>query len=392
MNIMEFKAELEKLEIPIQYRSFQVGHAPSLPYLIFYENDSDNIFADNSNWFDVLNVVCELYADEKDIELETKLQKLFYYNEIEYNSTETFIDSENMYLKAYDVVITFDSLADVQEKEVDKTNLKTLVDYIETLKADNYEIDGFSKLEIVLAYAKAVLIDSEATQDEVYENEIDLLNALNQLIFIVVEVDKTQLRLQIDYVKTLSSTEWTTESWGVLKIALANAEDTYIDDNATQSDVNNVLNKLFEAFKNLQKPTGGFEKGVNLYAPLSWQAQGFVGGLNYATGEVDDYKWYIHSDFIKIPDVAFSLTMQTKGSDSIYTHFYDDEKRSIGREYIYDNYKTFEIIRKARYIRIYSSLQTPSSILINKNKIEFGEFTDWTIAKEDEEYMRLQLI
>ena len=152
---MEFKAELEQLEIPIQYKAFASGQAPQLPYLIFYENDSDNIFADNSNWFDVLNVVCELYADNKDIELETKLQKLFYDLEIQYNSTETFIDSENMYLKAYDVTITFDSLAGVQEKEIDKSNLKTLVGYVKTLKSDNYEVDGFSKLQTVLAYAKS---------------------------------------------------------------------------------------------------------------------------------------------------------------------------------------------------------------------------------------------
>ena len=78
MNLMEFKAELEQLGIPIQYRSFASGQAPQLPYLIFYENDSDNVFADNHNYYDVLNVICELYADEKDIELEIKLQKLFY--------------------------------------------------------------------------------------------------------------------------------------------------------------------------------------------------------------------------------------------------------------------------------------------------------------------------
>ena len=181
MNLMQFKAELEQLDIPIQYRAFSVGQAPELPYLIFYVNDSDNVFADNSNWFDVLNVICELYTDNKDIELETKIQKLFYDNEIEYNSTETFIDSENMYLKAYDVTITFDSLADVKEKEVDKSNLKSLIDYVETLKSDNYEVDGFSKLQIVLAYAKAILIDDEATQDEVTENVSGLINALGQL-------------------------------------------------------------------------------------------------------------------------------------------------------------------------------------------------------------------
>ena len=181
MNLMEFKAELEKLEIPIQYRAFESGHAPELPYILFYENDSDNVFADNHNYYDVLNVSCELYTDNKDIELETKLQKLLYDLEIEYNSQETYIDSENMYLKAYDVQITFDSLAGVQEKEIDKTNLKTLIDYVETLNSANYEVDGFSKLETVLAYSKAILIDDEATQDEVTENVSGLINALGQL-------------------------------------------------------------------------------------------------------------------------------------------------------------------------------------------------------------------
>ena len=391
MNLMEFKSELEKLGIPVQYRAFQVGQAPELPYLIFYENDSDNIFADNSNWFDVLNVVCELYADEKDIELETKLQKLLYDLEIEYNSTETYIDSENMYLKAYDVQITFDSLAEVKAKEIDKSNLKSLIDYVETLKVDVYESASFNELETVLAYAKAILIDSEATQDEVDLNEIELLNALNGLI--MLKIDKTQLKSLVDYVRTLSTVDYTTSSWDVLRVALENAETVYVNDNAKQNEVNDVLNKLFEAFKNLQKPAGGFEKGVNLYAPLSWQAQGLYGGLDYSTGEVNDHTFYIHSDFIKIPDESPSVSMQTKGSDSIYIFIYDENKMFIKNEYIYgDVGKTFEILRKARYIRMYSYLQTPSSVLINKTKIEFGEKTDWTIAPEDEEYMKLQLI
>ena len=393
MNLMEFKSELEQLEIPIQYRAFESGQAPELPYIIFYENDSDNIFADNSNWFDVLNVVCELYTDEKDIELETKLQKLLYDLEIEYNSTETFIDSENMYMKAYDVVITFDSLADVKEKEINKTNLKTLVDYVETLKSDAYEVDGFSKLETVLAYSKAILIDEETTQDEVDENEIELLNALNGLILIIVEIDKTQLKSLVDYVRTLSTVDYTAETWDVLRVALVDAEAVYVNDNAKQNEVNDVLNKLFEAFKNLQKPTGGFEKGVNLYAPLSWQAQGLYGGLDYSTGEVNDHTFYIHSDFIKIPDESSSVSIQTKGSDSIYIFIYDENKMFMKNEYVYgDVSKTIEILRKARYIRTYSYKQTPSSILINKTKIEFGEKTDWTIAPEDEQYMNLQLI
>ena len=392
MNLMEFKAELEQLEIPIQYRAFQVGQAPELPYLIFYENDSDNVFADNHNYYDVLNVSCELYTDEKDIELETKLQKLFYDLEIQYNSTETYIDSENMYLKAYDVVITFDSLAEVKEKEIDKSNLKTLIDYVKTLKSDAYEVDGFSKLETVLAYAKAVLIDMETAQDEVDEIEIELLNALNGLI--VLKIDKTQLKSLVDYVRTLSTVDYTAESWSVLRVSLANAEAVYVNDNAKQNEVNDVLNKLFEGWKNLQKQTGGFEKGVNLYAPLHWQAQGFAGGLNEYTGENKSNSWQTQSDFIKIPQIAFEITGATNGSDSFRILIYDYDKKIIGYEYFYNSgtHKTFTIPKKAGYIRITGDKQTPSSILINQTKIEFGELTDWTIAKEDEEYMQLQLI
>lgn len=391
MNIMEFKAELEKLDIPIQYRAFSVGQAPELPYLIFYENDSDNIFADNHNYYDVLNVACELYADNKDIELETKLQKLLYDLEIQYNSTETLIDSENMYLKAYDVVITFDSLAEVKAKEIDKSNLKTLIDYVETLKSDNYEVDGFSKLETVLAYAKAIMIDSEATQDEVDEIEQDLMVTLNGLV--ALGIDKTQLKSQIDYVKTLAPSDYTAETFYSLEIALQNAEAAYIDDNATQSNINDVLNKLFEAFISLKKSEVVLEKGVNLYAPLDWQARGLYGGLDNYTGEVNDYSFYIHSNFIKIPDEYFSLTVQSKGSDIIFIFFYDEEKRFIKNESAYgDIIRTFEILRKAKYIRMYTYEQTPSSVLINKTKVEFGEKTDWTIAKEDGEYMQLQLI
>ena len=394
MNLMEFKAELEKLDIPIQYRAFAVGQAPELPYIIFYENDSDNVFADNSNWFDVLNVVCELYTDEKDIELETKLQKLLYDLEIQYNSTETFIDSENMYMKAYDVVITFDSLTGVQEKEIDKTNLKTLIDYVETLKSDNYESASFNELQTVLAYAKAVLIDEDVEQDEVYENEIELLNALNGLILIIVEIDKTQLKLQIDYVKTLASTDYTAETWDVLRVALVDAEAVYANDNAKQNEVNDVLNKLFESYQNLQKSLSGFEKGINLYAPLFWQAQGFEGGLDERNGEKKKNSWQTQSDFIKIPQMAYELTMATNGSDSFYIFLYDYDKKFIRYEYFFNNgtHKTFSITKRTEYIRIAGNKQTASSILINQTKIEFGEKTDWTIAKEDEEYMKLQLI
>ena len=390
---MELKAKLETLGLPIQYQSFASGHVPELPYLIFYEDDSDNFFADNVNYFDSLNVVCELYTDEKDIELETKLQKLFFDNEIEYNSQETFIDSENMYLKAYSVSIIFDALADVKEKEIDKSKLQMLVNYAESLSEDLYETDSFNKLQTITAYAKAILIDSDATQDEVNESEDELLTALNDLVFIIVEVDKTALKEQIDYANSLTASIYTQETWVLLTFALLDAKKVYDDENAKQADINNSLLSLFNAVNSLKKPKNDYEKGRNLYAPLFWQAQGFEGGINSTTGEINSYD-YTHSNFIEIPVTATFTVFKTNGSDSYHIMYYTKDKEYINYKFLYNTTgaKKIDMPRTAKFMRVQSNKQTPSSLLINKTKIEWDEATDYTIAPEDIPYNTLTQI
>lgn len=48
MNLIDLKSELETLGFPVQYQAFAQGHAPELPYILFYEDDSEQFFADNS--------------------------------------------------------------------------------------------------------------------------------------------------------------------------------------------------------------------------------------------------------------------------------------------------------------------------------------------------------
>lgn len=391
MNLMEFKGELEKLDMPIQYQSFSVGQAPDLPYLIFYEDDSDNLFADNANYFNNLNLTCELYSDTKDLELETKLHKLFYDNEIEYNSTETYIDSENMFMKAYSVSIIFDAMADVKVKEVDKSKLQSLIDYVDTLKTDDYEQDGFDKLKTSLAYAKASLIDNETTQDEVDDNLDDLIDCLNKIILIVIEVDRSQLQQQIDYVDSLSASNYSIETWAIFDLAFIDAKKVLSDENATQTKVDNSLVKLIKGVLQLQK-IDDYEKGRNLFAPLYWNSLGYEGGLDIKTGEINNYDWYVHSNFIEIPKNALDIVLKTKGSDSLYAFFYDKNKKFINYETKWGDKSAYKIQRDAEFMRISSNEQTPSSLLINQTKIEWDEATDYTIAPEDEKFNTLTQI
>lgn len=47
----------------------------------------------------------EVYSRKKDLELEEKVKKLLNDNQLPYESYESFLDSENMYLKAYEINI-----------------------------------------------------------------------------------------------------------------------------------------------------------------------------------------------------------------------------------------------------------------------------------------------
>ena len=51
------------------------------------------------------NLTLELYSEEKDLELEQKLEALLDANNIEYDTFESYLDTESMYEVAYDITI-----------------------------------------------------------------------------------------------------------------------------------------------------------------------------------------------------------------------------------------------------------------------------------------------
>ena len=106
MKLTELRALLDTMAIQVKYRAFKVGEAPNLPYILFYKEDNQGTLkADNQNYAKVSNVTIELYSDEKDIELEEQLESILDTNEIEYDTYESYLDTESMYEVAYDITI-----------------------------------------------------------------------------------------------------------------------------------------------------------------------------------------------------------------------------------------------------------------------------------------------
>ena len=98
---------LEELGLPYAYDHFAEGEGPDPPFLCFRCPNSDNFAADGTVYFPITEIDIELYTDRKDPETEKKLEDLLVKNDIFFDKTETWIESE----KLYEVLYSFEQEA-----------------------------------------------------------------------------------------------------------------------------------------------------------------------------------------------------------------------------------------------------------------------------------------
>ncbi len=102
MTYLDIMAGMESIGLPcIYHKWFQ---APALPYTLITHTESDDLMADNHNYFDVGNYRLELYTALKDPTTERKVENWLKAQRIPYRkSSPGFIDSENMFQVVYDI-------------------------------------------------------------------------------------------------------------------------------------------------------------------------------------------------------------------------------------------------------------------------------------------------
>ena len=106
MTLAELNQILALTEYPVAYShwvSTDKVKVPDPPYILFYVEGSDNFFADNLAYVKGSNVIVELYTSIKDLATEEKLEELLDAHSISYESVETWIDSEKLFLKSYEM-------------------------------------------------------------------------------------------------------------------------------------------------------------------------------------------------------------------------------------------------------------------------------------------------
>ena len=108
MTLTEFYSKLKSItgfETKVAYRQFRVGQAPTLPFMVYYVEDSNNFLADNKVYLAKQNVVVELYSENKDVTSEGLIEKMFNDNDIPWRKFEDYIESEHMNMVTYEVTI-----------------------------------------------------------------------------------------------------------------------------------------------------------------------------------------------------------------------------------------------------------------------------------------------
>lgn len=105
MTQKELLELLKRSGLPVAYHHFEVKDAKKPPYIIFVCTGKDGIKADDRTYYSFRDYDIGLYTDKKNTALEKKIEALFDSAEIDYDCTESYIDSEKLFEVIYEITL-----------------------------------------------------------------------------------------------------------------------------------------------------------------------------------------------------------------------------------------------------------------------------------------------
>lgn len=111
MTYKEISQMIAEVGVPYAYYQFPEETGQEPPFICFYYPNNNDFVADGENYVNVVQLVIELYTDNKDFSLEATLEAVLDEHDLVFTREETYIDSERMYLQTYytEVIINADS-------------------------------------------------------------------------------------------------------------------------------------------------------------------------------------------------------------------------------------------------------------------------------------------
>ena len=103
MTYLDIIEAIRSIGLDTAYGEFKESVSP--PFAIVLENDSDDQYADNSNYKKITDCSIEYYNDIKHPPTEKKIEDKLKELKLSYTKRETIIESESMFQVVYDLQI-----------------------------------------------------------------------------------------------------------------------------------------------------------------------------------------------------------------------------------------------------------------------------------------------
>lgn len=110
MTTNEVAAMVAEIGVPYAYYQFPEGTGQETPFICFFYSFNNDVKADDSNYQKIEHLIIELYTDNKDFDLERRVESVLSSHGMVYSRDEEWIESERMLEVIFetDVIITED--------------------------------------------------------------------------------------------------------------------------------------------------------------------------------------------------------------------------------------------------------------------------------------------
>lgn len=105
MQYSEIKELISGIGLPYAYYQFPEGTGQAPPFICFYYTDSNDLYADNTNYQRITGLIIEFYSDNKDFHYESLIENALAAASLTYRKSEQFLDSERMHETVYEMEV-----------------------------------------------------------------------------------------------------------------------------------------------------------------------------------------------------------------------------------------------------------------------------------------------
>lgn len=105
MTTEQVSGMIKEIGIPYAYYQFPEDTSVPTPFICFYFDENNDVFADDVNYTKIVNLCIELYTDDKDFNLEKQVESVLQEHNMSYTKSEARIDSEKMFEILYQMEV-----------------------------------------------------------------------------------------------------------------------------------------------------------------------------------------------------------------------------------------------------------------------------------------------